>query len=126
MKRFTSIYNKFRRIKTSETVRLRAVVYPSESLYTIQLLEHDIVAQGDSIEEAMAVFYQLLDSWLKLDEELGREPLSALPSAPQKYYEMFERGKFIVRAEDEDEDDDFMHHPPPGIVTPPVLKLSHA
>lgn len=101
-KSFWDIFNPFSR--HDKEVKIRAIVVHSheDALWTVQGLEYDITAQGDTPEEALHAFGHLLCSWIVLDLEKHREPFSALPEAPQKYWEMFERTNVTLQAPFED------------------------
>lgn len=56
-------------------------------------LEYDIVAQGDSIDEALAAWADVFAAQIILDVRAGREPLADVGPAPERYFELFKRAK---------------------------------
>jgi hypothetical protein len=65
-----------------------------EGLLTVaRCLEYDIAAQGNSIEEAIDAFADVLAAQIMLDVRAGREPLSQIGPAPEEYFEKYRRAK---------------------------------
>ena len=59
-------------------------------IWVAQALEHNIAAQGGTVEEATVAFERTVEGYLRLDAKLGREPLSVLK--PPAYIEEYTHG----------------------------------
>lgn len=79
---------------------LRVVVFQEEGLWVAQVLEHDINAQGASVEEAKRNLADVLLSSIALDMYLGKEPLCAIGPAPDWYWRLWvdERAETVESA----------------------------
>ncbi len=66
--------------------------------WVAQCLEHDIAAQGDTIDEALDAFEAVLTGQIIADHEAGREPLSGIAPAPDYYFEHFRRAHPLAEA----------------------------
>ena len=58
--------------------------------WVAQALEHDIAAQGASLQLTQRTFEETLSGQIALDRKFGREPLKHLPPAPREYWDAFE------------------------------------
>lgn len=78
------------------TRTLRVLLLKSNDVWVAQCLEHDIAAQGRSIEAAKASFEHVFLGHVKLDESAGREPLANVPPAPDFYWERFRKASRLA------------------------------
>jgi hypothetical protein len=60
-------------------------------MWVAQALEHDISAHGPTIEAAQTAFERVIDGYLKLDAIRHRAPLSAIPRAPQPFWDAWQQ-----------------------------------
>jgi hypothetical protein len=73
--------------------RLRIVVYPETSrTWTARALEHDLAAEGRSIELAVDAVMKIALAHIAYDRRHDREPLSAFMAAPRLYWMAFLAG----------------------------------
>jgi hypothetical protein len=93
MKRLLAMFG---RKHPTKKLFLRILVIPNDNGWTAQGIEFDIVAQGESVHDAILSFERVLLAWFELDKELQREPLSALPPAPEKYRNMFDEASVAL------------------------------
>lgn len=56
-------------------------------------LEHDIAAQGDTVEEAIDAWQDVLVAQVLVDLQANREPLSGVGPADERYFAAFKRAK---------------------------------
>lgn len=72
--------------------RLRIVVFPETHLtWTARALEHDLAAQGRTIEAAIDTLVRLIRAHVAHDRRHNRKPLSAFAAAPKVYWNAFNR-----------------------------------
>jgi hypothetical protein len=72
--------------------RLRIVVFPeTRRTWTARALEHDLAAQGRSIEAALDTLVRLIQAHVAFDKRHNRKPLSAFAAAPKVYWSAFNR-----------------------------------
>lgn len=76
---------------TEETAHMYlTVLFVREGdFYVAQALEHDIAAQGSSIQKAKEAFEHAFVGRILLDRRMKREPLSTLGRAPQRFWAIF-------------------------------------
>ena len=73
--------------------RLRIVVFPeSRRSWTARGLEHDLAAEGRSIEAAVDAVLKIALAHIAYDRRHRREPLSAFAPAPRLYWTAFKGG----------------------------------
>jgi len=69
---------------------LRILVFQSlRGVWVARALEHDVAAEARSGEAAVSAVLQILFAHIDLDRRHGRAPLSAFPSAPERYRSAF-------------------------------------
>ena len=72
---------------------LRIVVFPvSPRTWVARALEHDLAAEGRSIESAIDTVLKIALAHIAYDRRHGREPLSAFAAAPALYWTAFKAG----------------------------------
>jgi hypothetical protein len=72
--------------------RLRIVVFPeTQRTWTARALEHDLAAQGRTIESAVDTLVKLIQAHVAYDRRHNRKPLSAFAAAPRLYWSAFNR-----------------------------------
>lgn len=72
--------------------RLRIVVFPeTPRTWTARALEHDLAAQGRTMESAIDTLVKLLQAHVAYDRRHNRKPLSAFAAAPKLYWSAFNR-----------------------------------
>jgi hypothetical protein len=74
------------------TCRLTVLVVPEiHGTWTARALEHDLTAEGRSIEAAVNLLVNIAHAHIAYDRRHNREPLSAFAPAPRLYWKAFER-----------------------------------
>ena len=72
--------------------RLRIVVFPeTHRTWTARALEHDLAAQGRTMESAIDTLVKLIQAHIAYDRRHNRKPLSAFAAAPKLYWSAFNR-----------------------------------
>jgi len=70
--------------------RLRILVFPqTRGTWTARGLEHDLAADGRSIEAAVDTLLKIARAHIAFDRRHNREPLSAFAPAPPLYWTAF-------------------------------------
>jgi len=70
--------------------RLRILVFPQTyGTWTARGLEHDLAADGRTIEAAVDTLLKIARAHVAYDRRHNREPLSAFAPAPQLYWKAF-------------------------------------
>ena len=73
--------------------RLTIVVFPEvHRTWTARGLEHDLAAEGRTIEAAIDTLLKIVSAHIDYDRRHNREPLSAFAAAPPVYWSAFTRG----------------------------------
>lgn len=79
-------------------IEISTVVYQeAPTCWVAQGLERDITAQASSINEARDRFAEKVAAELSIQLDLGNEGLSALPPAPQAFWQMFQRSPTTLK-----------------------------
>jgi len=73
-----------------KTIHIRAVLFQEAGWWCGQCLEHDIATQARTFEDLKAELIKTLSLHADLAIERGQEPLAALPSAPDRYFQMYD------------------------------------
>lgn len=72
--------------------RLRILVFPeTRRTWTARALEHDLAAQGRTVEAAIDTLVKIVQAHIAYDRRHNRRPLSAFAAAPQIYWSAFNR-----------------------------------
>lgn len=79
-----------------QNVTVRVLLFQQDGQWIAQCLEHDITAQGETLEEARRGWEHTLVGYLCLSEENGVKPLANVPRAPKFYWDRFEQADQIV------------------------------
>src|SRR4051812_18135139 len=70
--------------------RLRILVFPETyGTWTARGLEHDLAAEGRTIEAAVDTLLRIARAHVAYDRRHNREPLSAFAPAPERYWSAF-------------------------------------
>jgi len=70
--------------------RLRILVFPeTHGTWTARGLEHDLAAEGRTIEAAVDTLLRIAGAHVAYDRRHNREPLSAFAPAPERYWMAF-------------------------------------
>jgi hypothetical protein len=77
-------------IAMEKLVKIRVLFIKENDTWVAQCLEHDIAAQGKTIEAVKTAFKKTVAGQCFLDIHHGGEPLAAIKSAPQYYFDKFE------------------------------------
>jgi hypothetical protein len=77
----------------SGALNLNVVIVREGELMVAHGLEHDIAAQGDSVEEAIEAWEGVLAAQVLVDIRAGREPLSGVGPADAHYFDAFKKAK---------------------------------
>jgi hypothetical protein len=72
-------------------VFIRVLVLKQEGQWLAQALDHNLSAQGSSEKQAVQSFFRILRARLRADRDHGREPLSGLPPAPDRFFDIWDR-----------------------------------
>ena len=75
--------------------QLTILVCPQGNNWVAQCVEYDIAAQAKTVDDVMYEFQRTLQVQLAMDLELGREPLSDVPPAPEHFRKMARAGHKI-------------------------------
>lgn len=70
-----------------------------DGLWAAQCIDHDIVAQGNSIGEAKRAFERTVVGQILFDYQNGRDPLAAFPPASPDLREIFENAGELTLAD---------------------------
>jgi hypothetical protein len=72
--------------------RLTILVFPETSrAWTARCLEHDLTAQGPTIESAVDTLVKVARAHIAYDLRHNHQPLSAFAAAPRLYWRAFSR-----------------------------------
>lgn len=71
------------------TNNLQILMLRGQSAWVVQCLEHDIIAQGRTIDEAMERFHRVLSAEIFRCLEEGIEPLSDIKPAREGYWNLY-------------------------------------
>jgi len=70
--------------------RLRILVFPeTHGTWTARALEHDLSAEGRTVEAAVDTVLKIARAHVAYDRRHNREPLSAFLPAPKLYWDAF-------------------------------------
>jgi hypothetical protein len=69
------------------------VLYQEDGIWIAQGLQYDITARGADPVEASERFNQKIGAEFIMSMEIGEEPLSGVPRAPQEFWDMYEAAK---------------------------------
>lgn len=72
-----------------QTLVIKVIFMHEGRHWVAQGLEYDLAAQGRTVEETKRAFERTFTGRLLFDRERGRQPLSGLPKAPQKFWDIF-------------------------------------
>jgi hypothetical protein len=72
--------------------RLDVVVLAKPGVYVAQCLQHDIVVQAPNVQTMKERFSHAFAARVAEDLAAGREPLSTVPQAPRRFWDMYLRG----------------------------------
>jgi hypothetical protein len=73
----------------THTIQISGLLLKEASAWVAQGLEYDIAAQGKTIRDAMRAFRRTVVGQMVLDIRNGREPLAAIPKAPDFYWQKY-------------------------------------
>lgn len=80
----------------AQEFRVSVIIYPEGNVWIAQCLEYDIVSQGKTIQDVQDRLTRNIAATLSIYAENGRNALESIPSAPKKFWEMFERATVRV------------------------------
>jgi len=70
--------------------RLRILVFPeTHRTWTARGLEHDLAAEGSTLESAVDTLLKIVRAHIAYDRRHDHKPLSAFAPAPQLYWDAF-------------------------------------
>jgi hypothetical protein len=76
----------------STFVRVRILVFEDlPGIWTARALEHDLLAEGRTIESAVHAVLRIIRAHIDYDRRHNRDPLSSFRAAPQFYWNAFTR-----------------------------------
>lgn len=67
---------------------LTVLIVRDSGLWIARFLQHDIVAQGESLAEAVNALMDVFYSQISIDLREGREPLCGIGPAPRLYWDL--------------------------------------
>lgn len=80
-----------------DTLEISVLIYPQDSIWVAQGVEHDIAAHGENPVEASEQFNDKIRAELIVSLDLGDPtPLSGIDRAPRVFEEMYRRAKFQI------------------------------
>ena len=78
-----------------QSLRVNVVAFREGDLWVAQCIEYDISARSDTLPKAVTAFRRAFAANLAANQELGRKALDGVPSAPQRFRQMFESAKSV-------------------------------
>jgi hypothetical protein len=73
--------------------RLTILVFPEvHGQWTARGLEHDLAAEGRTVESALDTLLRVVSAHIEYDLRHNRRPLSAFATAPRLYWSAFKHG----------------------------------
>ena len=82
-----------------ESINISAILYQEGEHWIAQCLEFDITAQAPSLPDLQKVFAMKVAAEMSISLDLGKEPLTDLPPAPDFFWRMFAEATVTVSAE---------------------------
>ncbi len=79
-------------------VSVRVVVFQEGDWVCAQCLEHDIAAQGKTLDDCLYELERLIVGHIAISIDNGLDPLDDLTPAPRRFWEWFERSKIPLAA----------------------------
>jgi hypothetical protein len=80
-----------------DTIKLNVVVFEDGDLWVAQGIEVDIAARADKASKLPRAFERALVANLATNHALGRDGISRIPPAPQRYRELFDHAQFDLK-----------------------------
>jgi hypothetical protein len=80
-----------------DTIELNVVVFEDGDLWVAQAIEFDIAARADKPSKLPRAFERALVANLATNHSFGRQALSGIPPAPQRYRALFEQAEFDLK-----------------------------
>ena len=78
--------------KAHPPVRLRILVFEDvPGVWTARALEHDVLAEGRTIDGAVHAVLRIMRAHVEFDRRHNHEPLSGFRAAPQVYWNAYTR-----------------------------------
>jgi|SRR5207249_3618192 len=76
----------------STLLRVRILVFEDfPGIWTARALEHDLLAEGRTIDAAVHAVLRIIRAHIDYDRRHNRDPLSSFRAAPQAYWNAFTR-----------------------------------
>ena len=76
----------------STFLRVRILVFEDlPGIWTARALEHDLLAEGRTIDSAVQAVLRIIRAHIDYDRRHNRDPLSSFRAAPQAYWNAFTR-----------------------------------
>ena len=83
-----------------EFIDVRVIAFQeADGMWTAQCLEYDIAAQAGTLPDLARELQRVLVSHFAISGEMGQEPFFGLPSAPDKFWRMYEEAEMLVEQE---------------------------
>ena len=79
--------------KEKKKLTLSILIIRDDLSYSIQCLEYDIAAQGETQKEAEDAFEKTFLGQIILDIHENKEPLEEIEKAPQLFWDMFRKAE---------------------------------
>ena len=76
-------------------IKVRALVFEDKNSkwWSAQCLEYDITMQANSLQDLIYEITRVLTGYMVVSKELGIKPFSNLGSAPQMFWNLYDRSK---------------------------------
>jgi hypothetical protein len=72
--------------------QIRAVLFEEGGAWSAQCLDYDIAAQAETFLDLHDEVARVLVAHIAASIELGREPFASVKPAPQRFWELYEKG----------------------------------
>jgi len=73
-----------------QPVEVRVLIFKGRRKWVAQCLEFDVAVQADTREDLRAKFQAAIEAERRFCEERGLTPLTRLPRAPRRYFEIWD------------------------------------
>lgn len=100
--------------------KIQTLLRQEDGWWVLQCLEYDIAAYGKRISEAIESFKNTFTGQVILDVKNGKEPLSGIGRAPEKYWDEFNSDECYAFNGKQDLSFTGKTSFPPGMIIPPV------
>ena len=82
----------------TSTSHLRILIHVENDIWIAHCLDYDIASQGKGIDSALDSLENVMIGQMILDKENGHEPLARPGPAPQRYWDLYDKGTKLNKA----------------------------